>query len=79
MIDKRIDFNAIVRSFGCNNCEHDVDGRADLCASCGPGDRVGAIPPNYRPRRGTIQEKVYYDRHSEVTYAEYERFSSPEK
>ena len=76
-MDKRIDYQKIENSFGCDNCEHKNDGCwDDYCRICNPD----YIPPSeYRPARRTIQEKVYYDKLNEITYGEYLEFINNEK
>ena len=72
MLDPRIDFGSIERSFGCDNCKHDSDGLAgDYCEYCSPDY---SPPSKYRPAHRTIQEKVYYDKYDKITYEEYLRF-----
>lgn len=72
-MDKRIDYDEIERSFGCDNCEHDIDGLG-VCEHCCPGDYRHSPPSKYSPMRGTIQEKVWYNKYDEITYEEYLKF-----
>ena len=74
MVDSRINYNLIRDSYGCDNCKHDDDGMwDDYCGLC----TMDYCPPSkYRPARYTIQEKLWYDRGEEITYAEYLRFLS---
>ena len=54
-----IDRNLIRDSLGCDNCKHLNDGYyLDYCDRCQPG----IIPSKYRPKRGSIQEKYWYDK-----------------
>ncbi len=57
-MNKNIDYKKIDRNFGCDNCEHEDDGMwDDFCKYCNPD----CIPPSeYRPKRHTIYEKLYY-------------------
>ena len=66
MIDDRINYEAIVRSIGCDTC---CLVNAGYCGECDP-DTVS----NYRPFSGSIQEKYINERAGEITYAEYLRF-----
>ena len=67
MLDKRIDSTLIVRSYGCDNCKHENDGKwDDYCRICNPD----ITPPSkYRPAKRTIQAKFYYEK--SITYEEY--------
>ncbi len=54
-----IDYNMIKHSFGCDNCKHEMDGyEEDYCDRCIPG----ITPSKYRPKRDSIQEKLWYDK-----------------
>ena len=55
----------IERWYGCDNCEHDVDGLAgDYCEYCEPG----RVPSKYRPQRYTAFEKCWYGDWDRLTY-----------
>ena len=71
-MDSRIRYELISDSYGCDNCEHEDDGRwLDFCASCNPDYQP---PSNYRPARNTIQEKLYYGKGASIKFYEYLRF-----
>ena len=66
----KIDYDMIRESCECGNCEHYDDGLAlDYRENC---NCDGAIPSQYRPKRGTIQEKYWYER--PIGEDEYMRF-----
>ena len=71
-MDKRINYQLIEDSFGCDNCVHEDDGYwDDYCQKCNP-DHI--LPTKYRPVRGSIQWKVYHLKNDSITYEEYLRF-----
>ena len=71
-MDKRINYFAIEESFGCDNCEHDIDGYGlEYCEGC---DNDCCPPGNYQPARNSIQEKIYYEKYDSITYEDYLRF-----
>lgn len=71
-MDGRIDYQSIRNSFGCDNCKHENDGYwDDYCRVCNPD----CFPPSkYRPKKGSIQEKLYYDEFNRITYQDYLRY-----
>ena len=71
-MDGRIDYHGIRESFGCDNCKHENDGCwDDYCRVCTPD----YVPPSkYRPARGSIQEKLYYDELDSISYEDYLRY-----
>lgn len=72
MLDKRINYKLISDTFGCDTCKHQDDGMwDDYCRICNPDYYPTS---KYRPVRGSIQEKVYYDDCEKITYKEYLRF-----
>lgn len=72
MSNRSIDYNLIRESYGCDNCKHLDDGMwDDYCRICNPDYDP---PSKYRPARRTIQEKLWYDKFDEITYAEYMNF-----
>lgn len=73
MMDKRIDYDRIVWSCGCDNCIHEDDGRwDDFCRICNPDSTP---PSEYSPARQTIQEKLQVEGQGSITYEEYLRFT----
>ncbi len=75
-MDKRIDYELVSTlvnlSYECGNCRHDEDGLAgDFCDRCNMDYRP---PGNYRPKKNTIYEKIYYDNYDRIRYAEYIAF-----
>lgn len=60
--------NIIEGKYGCDNCEHSVDGTAlRYCKYCKPG----FAPSMYCPRRHSIYEKCWYDDWDKVSYNEF--------
>lgn len=71
-MDRRIDYQGIRESFGCDNCKHENDGMwDDYCRVCNPD----YVPPSkYRPARRSIQEKLYYGELDRISYEDYLRY-----
>ena len=67
-----IDYAAIERSFGCDTCKHDKDGRSgDYCEVCGWSSNS---PSEYEPMSGSIQEKLYNGEPEKISHGDYLRF-----
>lgn len=67
-----MDYYILSSYFGCDNCKHDNDGYwDDYCGRCNPDY---SPPSQYRPLKGSIFEKAYYDRWNDITEAEFRHF-----
>lgn len=72
-MDKRIKYSIIEDSYGCDNCKHENDGMwYDYCRICSIGNY--GPPTKYRPKKRTIQEKLWYHQFDKISYQEYMRF-----
>ena len=71
-MDSRIDLNKIRENFGCDNCKHADDGMwDDYCRIC----NMDYSPPSkYRPVKGSMQEKLYYDEYDRISFNDYIRY-----